>query len=223
MDSETKTRIIGHMNRDHQLALVDYVVVYGRQPIRTFKPDTVQISDISTESMKLRFELLNGTIKAIDITWSKADEPQSVAVESASDIKPKLVSMAKYAAKKRGYSHTQITKVACPKTGLSYFMYGCAALLTVTLLKPNLVSGTLKSVRLNRLPFFSKWLFIERNIQAIWYTIYGIHVAEVALVLLPKIRYHRMPTQTALTWAGMNFIEGFLPLLRLRKMIREQN
>lgn len=222
MDPETQQRIIGHMNRDHQLALVDFVVVYGRQPIRTFRPDTVQISDINTETMKLRFELLNGTIKAIEIAWSKADEPEAVSVESSSDIKPTLVSMAKHAAKKRGYSHKQITEIAYPKSGLSYFMYASAAMLTVTLLKPNFVSVALSSVRLSNLPFFSKWLFVERNIRSIWYTVYGIHVAEILLVLLPKMIYHRMPTQTAMTWAGMNFIEGFLTLLRLRKVIKEQ-
>lgn len=223
MDPETKQRIIVHMNRDHQIALVDYVVVYGRQPIRTFRPNTVEIADISTESMKLRFELSDGTIKAIDIEWSKADEAESVSVESSSDIKPKLVSMAKYAAKRRGYSHNQITKYAPPKTGLSYFMYASAALLTATLLKPDLISGTFKALPFNRLPFLSKWLYVERNIRTIWYTIYGIHLAEMLLVLSPQIKYHRMPAQTAATWLGMNFIEGFLPLLRLRKMIKEQN
>lgn len=208
------------MNKDHQLALVDYAVVYGRQPLSTFRPSTVEISDISTESIKLRFEQTNGTIKAIEIEWIKAEEPENFSVESTSDIKPKLVSMAKYAANRQGFSHEQVTKVLPPKSGLPYFMYVVAAVLAATMIKPNLVSNLLRSIGLDNGALFSRWLFVERNIKTIFYTTYGIHLAELLFVMYPKIKYYRMPLKTALTWAGMNFIEGFSALLRLNTITR---
>lgn len=222
MEPATKERIIRHMNTDHQLALVDYAVVYGKQRLTSLRPETVVISDIDTNSVKLRFEQANGTIKVLDIVWKDAIERESVTVEEASDIKPKLIAMAKYAAKKQGFSHKQIKKALPPKSALSYFMYTFAALLTTTLIKPNFVSGFLFGGKVGNSRLLSKWLFVERNIVKIFATTYGIHLAEIIFVMIPKIRYYRMPMETALTWSFYNFIEGFLAFLRLNEVVRSE-
>lgn len=220
MDPSTKERIINHMNKDHQLALADYLVVYAKKAVSTFRPSSVQISDINTEIIKLRFEESNGTIKTIELEWNKVDEPENVVVESASDIKPKLVSMAKHAARKQGYSHLKVKKAVFEFSGMSYFMYGFAAVFTATLVKPDLIRGILTTVGLGENPLLSKWLFVERNIKAIYCTIYGIHLMEALLVMRPMTRRYRMSTETALKWAGMNYIEGFLAILRLKKVVK---
>lgn len=210
------------MNADHQLALVDYVVVYGKQPITSIRPKTVVISDIDTKSIKLRFEQANGTIKVVEIDWSDATEYEAVSVDEASDIKPKLIAMAKYAAKKQGFSHKQVTTALPPKSGLSYFMYSSAVLLAATLVKPNLVSAALNGTRLLNSGLLNKWLFVERNIVGIFATIYGIHLAEVIFAMVPKIRYYRMPFKVGLRWAVYNFVEGFLAFLRLKEVVKDE-
>ena len=220
MDPHTKDRIIAYMNRDRQLALVDYTVVYGKQPITAFRPSTVEISDISEEYIKLRFEQANGTIKAITIDWDKAEEADSVSVELASDIKPKLIAMTVYAAKKRGFSDKKIRKTIPPNTGISYFMYASAAVLTATLINPKLVSSLLAGTSLEKSRFFSIWLFIEKNIVKIFTATYGIHLAEVIFMMIPKIKYYRMPLKTGLAWAFFNYIEGFLAHIRLNKVAK---
>ncbi|WPK25975.1 hypothetical protein PUMCH_003317 [Australozyma saopauloensis] len=220
MDSATKERIIGHMNRDHQLALVDYTVVYGKQPLASFRPSSVVISDINTKSVTLRFEQANGTIKTVEVEFEKAVEADNLTVSSSADIKGKLIAMAEYAAKKQGFSHKQVKTVAKPRSGISYTMYALAVVLSATYVKPSLVRNVLSSIGLQNSTLLAKWAFVERNISPIFLGTYLIHIMEIVFVMLPKARKYRMPRETAMAWVGMNFIEGFLAFIRLNKVVK---
>lgn len=48
-------RIRGHMNADHQLALKDYLVVYGNLSLSEFDESSVLITDVTEKSITIGY------------------------------------------------------------------------------------------------------------------------------------------------------------------------
>lgn len=201
------------MNQDHQLALVDYTVVYGHEHLSSFRRETVQIIDVDEESLTLTYKTQVGATKNLVIIWNEAKEDQDLKVADFRDIKAKLIAMAKYSASKQGYSYKRITAVEGPNNLISYSMYALAAFFFTLCMKKPLIGiffGLLFSKKTIALA--------EKYVVPFTVAVYGIHAAEMFFVVYPMTVKYRMPFKTQLSWLAMNFFEGFLVPLRLKKL-----
>lgn len=223
--SDPRTRIISHMNKDHQLALLDYVVVYGGENVSHVDAESVIITDVSEEHLALSYNKENGNNKDLKLIWEEVPENEKVKVDQMGDIKAKLVAMAKYAAEKQGYSHKRVDKVSLPKKLDLYLMYLAFAVSLATLYDKTLVRRLVQNDKL-LLTIAAKcpellakgYSYFENHITPIFSTIYGIHVVEILTVTWPRVNKLRMSLKNKLVWATMNFVEGFLVFSRLNKL-----
>ncbi|SGZ53436.1 CIC11C00000005629 [Sungouiella intermedia] len=223
--SDPRIRIISHMNKDHQLALLDYVVVYGGENVSHVDAESVIITDVSEEHLALSYNKENGNNKDLKLIWEEVPENEKVKVDQMGDIKAKLVAMAKYAAEKQGYSHKRVDKVSLPKKLDLYLMYLAFAVSLATLYDKTLVRRLVQNDKL-LLTIAAKcpellakgYSYFENHITPIFSTIYGIHVVEILTVTWPRVNKLRMSLKNKLVWATMNFVEGFLVFSRLNKL-----
>lgn len=227
--SEAQSRIIQHMNRDHQLALIDYLSVYGSIATNTINSRSVRISDIDTEKIQINYVDNKSTPKLITIYLNNALEDDNVKVEKLTDLRAKLVSMAIYCANKQGYSHKQITSVTYPCGPGSYFLYLIFFTSIYASVKPkDFIKrvGPLAVKILNLVPDFaspavSKILtFLIKYGATIIKAMYLAHIVEIFAFMLRKTKKYRVPTPQRLQWIFFNFVEGFYALKRFNKLAR---
>ncbi|GEQ67985.1 hypothetical protein JCM33374_g1651 [Metschnikowia sp. JCM 33374] len=212
-------RITSHMNKDHQLALVDYVVVYGNEQLSDINAQSVLITDVTVEQLVLGYTAKTGKEKKVALSWNSVDDGEGLQVKSMSDIKAKLIAMAKYAASKQGYSHKQVTQVLPPSSAGSLIAYVFAALTLATLVKKDFLRTVMGLCGLLGTPKADAFLeFFEKRIFAIAVATYAIHIVEVVFLTWPKTVKYRMPWTTSLAWIGFTFMEGIFMSSRLRSV-----
>lgn len=228
--SDPKDRIILHMNKDHQLALLDYVVAYNDERPEEVLELSVRIKDVSVEDITIAYTKQNGTMKKFTLGWDKASEDENVPVLSLLDLRGKLVSMAKYAAAKQGFSHRRVDKVTPPSLPIEIFMYVFAGAVFVTCYDKTLIrrsverfDGLTKVLASSPKSLASAYTVFEEYAKTIAIATYGIHLVEIFSKTLPLVKKFRMLTASQLAWAFMNFIEGFLVFKRLDKATEEQS
>lgn len=227
MSQEITQRIIKHMNKDHQLALVDYVVVYGNVNARSIVKSSVTITELDEKKVIINYNSKKiETPQAISIDWNSAAESENKTVNNLKDVKGKLVSMAKYAAAKQGYSHKQITKVLPPRLSIFfYIIMGFFVLGSCDMYKLKQLFSTDPLVS-RALPYLPAVAFkilgmFERNMKSILLSILGVHVIEVTVLTLPNIIKYRVPPFQKFLWCLMNLIEGFPVPMRFKTLINE--
>ncbi|EDK40967.1 hypothetical protein PGUG_05065 [Meyerozyma guilliermondii ATCC 6260] len=212
-------RIKSHMTRDHNLALLDYLVVYGKVNANAIEPGTINMTDVNTESFTICF--YTSSPQKVTIRWKDAWESENLPVDDISDVKPKLVSMAKYAAAKQGYAHTQINKTV-PPTPASYPMYvyfvvaGWAAFAPASFQK--FVANNYVLSRIAALLPLTFRSYLSKNIRKIFIGTYIVHLFEIFTYSIPTFIKYRVPAAQRLQWTLMHFVEGFLVPLRLKKL-----
>lgn len=227
MSTDAKQRIIGHMNADHHLAVLDYVVVYGKVDLSDLKPESAAISDVDDQYLTLTYELADGKSKSLELEWNLIEESQGVTVSSLRDAKDKLIAMAKYAAHKQGFSHTQITKVL-PPTALSFPLYIYGLFLIVSSIDPTLIGKLTANDPLvaKALPYIPSTIRLvynltEQHALKIAITMYLLHVLEIVFSTLPKLKRYRVPPAQGLLWTVMHFFEGFFVILRFNTLRKD--
>lgn len=223
--SDTKQRIISHMNKDHQLSLLDYVVVYGEESASQLDAESVIITDVSEEYLALSYSKGDGSTRDLKLVWDEVSEKELVKVGHIGDIKAKLVAMAKYAAEKQGFSHKRVDKVIWPTKIDLYVMYVAFVVILATLYDKTLVrrlvqsDRTLSAIAAKSPDFLSKgYSLFEKYINGFAGAIYAVHLGEIATVTWPNVSKLRMSLKNKLLWASMNFVEGFLVFGRLKKL-----
>lgn len=220
--SNTIDRIIYHMNQDHHLALVDYVVVYGKVPPAQFNKDSVRIIDVDETKILLQYDTADTKGNQLILIWNETIENENITVSGVTDIKSKLIAMAKYSAEKQGLSLTQFNKVWAPKKLLLWFMYALGAFLFTSSWDPTLprkvisASPSLTSLT-SAAPAILKSLAAhsETKVRLFTVAIYFTHIFEILAVSWPKLTKHRTSFSKKLLWALMHFFEGFLIFRRL--------
>ncbi|CUM68502.1 uncharacterized protein PRCAT00006228001 [Priceomyces carsonii] len=218
-------KIILHMNKNHQMSLEDYVVVYGNVKPALIKESTVKIGDIDVSLMSLVYQDVAGMPQTLVISWDEAIENESIPVNSFKDIKAKLVAMAKYAANRRGYSHKKITKVLFPGSK-DIFMYVLFVLLISEVQDPLLLRSAITNNQglaflASKAPEFlvKGAITLETYASLLFSTLYSIHLLEIVFVTLPKLNKYRVPLNKKLIWIIMNFFEGVYAIQRLNSLI----
>ncbi|KAM3124225.1 hypothetical protein ACQ2H7_002461 [Candidozyma auris] len=221
------SRIDNEEYEDHQLALVDYVVVYGKVPLGELDPSSVQMIAVDEKSTTLSFKR-NSKTEELKLSWNELPEGDKVQVNSIMDIKAKVIAMAKYAASVQGFSHQQLKKVVLPNRPTQVFMYLVAVALALGTVDKywlrNLIS---KDVYLSQLVSYTPKILktwgalFEDHVRTFTIALYAVHLVEIAVVSLPKLNKYRASTWRKLAWAGMHLVEGFLIFPRLNKALEE--
>ncbi|EGV65328.1 hypothetical protein PSN45_002523 [Yamadazyma tenuis] len=226
---DPSTKIISHMNGQHQLASVDYLVVYGHVDLSQLAENSAKITAVDDKSFDISYDLKSSPNHKITLKWDEIEDGEGVVVSSMKDIKAKLVAMAKYAANKQGFSHVQITdypplsKETALFASLSViFLIGSYDLNWLKrLLKQNPIFSTLT-------PFLPGFLwkvldFSGRNIRTISAGMYIIHVIEILLTTGPALRKYRFPPAQRVAWLFVHFLEGFYSIIKMNKLIESKS
>ncbi|KAK6205116.1 uncharacterized protein RJT21DRAFT_117589 [Scheffersomyces amazonensis] len=213
--SEASKRIISHMNDDHQLALIDYLVIYGEQELYTFKQSSVKLTDVNEKSFTLNYETISNESKKITIHWADASEAEVLKVNSLKDVKDKLISMAKYAAAKQGYSHKRLTKVLPPNNLFALSLYILIPVLITNHFKPKLIPSYLGKDLLYLQIVKYIPAIISKNQSFILYVIAFLHVLETLFFTIPRLVQFRAPFKQSVAWIIMGLFEGFGSLIRM--------
>lgn len=215
------------MNKDHQLALVDYVVVYGKIPAHLLDHPSVHITAVDEESLTLSYKR-NGREEQLVLVWNELPEADKVEVNGFMDIKAKLISMAKYAADVQGYSHKQLKKTVLPNRPEQVFMYLLGIVLAIGSVDKHFIRKIIsKDASLSQLASYAPsalkttGVFLEDHVKTIAIAMYAIHLVEIAVVSLPKLKQYRASTLRKWAWALMHFVEGFLIFKRLKKALED--
>ncbi|CAK7894234.1 hypothetical protein CAAN1_02S06810 [[Candida] anglica] len=225
--SDPSARITSHMNKSHQLAVIDYLVVYGQVPLGAFDRESVILSEINTKWFTIEYKDKSLKKKTIKINWSDAKEDEDIVVSEYANIKGKLVSMAKYAAAKQGYSHQQITKVLGPdsKSILLYFFSAALVYSSYDLagFKSLFVNDRVFSIVSQYFPSFvwSILNFTGKNSKYILGGLVSIHLIEIISFTIPQTRKYRVPLASRLSWIFMHIFEGFFVILRFKSLIEK--
>ncbi|KAI3405233.1 hypothetical protein KGF56_001978 [Candida oxycetoniae] len=227
--SDPSTRIKSHMNKDHQLSLNDYVIVYDSVDPKYLVEDSVHITDVDTNHLVIEYDLIKpnsatSITKTLALYWTDAEEAENIQVKSLSDIKGKLIAMAKYCAEKQGYAMTKITKIVGPSP-LALSIYPSWLVLLLNAYNPNILKRLFANDALfNRIVKFlpsaviSAYQFTEINALKIAIGLFIVHFGEILFVSRPLLKKHRTPENVRVYWYLMHIIEGFFVILRLKKL-----
>lgn len=228
--SDPAQRIIGHMNADHHLSLIDYVIYYGKVDESILVENSVGISSIDSERVVIDYKTTNSdTFNHFTLKWTDAVENQDIPVKNLTDLRPKLVAMAEYAAAKRGYSHQQIKKVVLPGPK-QFLMYVAFAILMMNSYDPLLLSRLLANDWLfNTVVAFipqgvkNFYLLTAKHAARISVATYIIHIIEILIFTLPFLKKYRVPLKQRLAWIFMHFFEGYLVISRLKELAKSSH
>jgi hypothetical protein len=229
--SADESRVIQHMNRDHQLALVDYLAVYGNIAPNTINKRSVRLSAIDTEKIVINYVNTEAIPKSITIYFQNAYEDEAVKVSKLGDLRAKLVAMAQYAAAKQGFSAKQVTRITYPKRPSELFMYLIFFTAVYAGTKPREFArkvGPMSMKLLQAVPDFAGpaltqvLTFSLKYGESIFKAMYAIHIAEMLIFTRAFLKKYRVPLHQKIQWYIMNFIEGFFVIKRYNKLIREK-
>lgn len=225
--SDPKARIISHMNKEHQMALIDYLVVYGKVKLPLINELSVKMVNINEKGMTISFkDILANKVQNMIVLWDMAPEDENIIVSDMGDIKAKLVSMAKFAGKAQGYSHIKIKKFPKP-TFISYFLFFCILMLFVESFFPKFIRGVLADdFVFSRVGEYTPSFILtvlgvtENYASIILLSVFTTHIIEIIFFLLPKLAKYRVPHVQRLTWIVVTFFDGFNSLLRLESLAK---
>lgn len=216
--TDMSARTLSHMNKDHQLALNDYILHYAKFPESLLDKSSIKMTDVNDKSFTVEFKDKAGSSYKRIIFYDL--EPETASSKS---IKDSLVTMAKVSARKRGYAHYQITKVSYPSFAI--LMWVLFVVLTFLSFNPELFKSLLgKSSLLVELgtylpqPVWSFFGAVEKYANVISFTTYTIHILEILTIMLPQLKKYRVPFKASLVWVIMHFIEGYFTVVRFNKL-----
>lgn len=208
MSRAAQQAIIAHMNRDHRLALEDYLYVYGKVPI-TSHIRFVRMQNIELECMTLQF-----THKELETDVEKIIllEPP---LKDWNEARPRLVEMAHSAAAKRGLSTIQVNDMRYPSTVAEYALI-CAIFLPFLCYK---FRGLLQWLPLPSVVL--KFLDNDQVLGGIIIFAIVAHFIEVVAILRPKLHFYRVPTDFLIEWYVFGMLEGYPCIKRLDRLAGE--
>lgn len=207
MSAPAKTRILAHMNRDHRLAINDYLVHYGNvAPSSTIS--NVRLTDIALDLLTISFKM-----EGVDQEVTKPI-PIEPPMELLSDSRVRLVAMAKEAAAARGFSHVQVNQFVLPN---SVAEAAILAYLFAIKFKPEWLWAL--AAKLPVLTLFVRFSTTYAN--GLWLITLIAHVTEATFLLQPLLRKYRVPTDYRIEWTASVLLEGAFGLNRLKALIAE--
>ncbi|CDK28383.1 unnamed protein product [Kuraishia capsulata CBS 1993] len=207
--SDATARILSHMNKDHSVAVEDYLSVYGGVTVDN-KVANVRMRDIELDHMTIGFnhELIETEVlKPI---------PFDPPMKSLREARERLVAMAKEAAAKRGYSHISINEMVYPPKQ-NYPVLVLTVLLIWGFFKPDYLYGVVYPKVLPQ-PVTD---FVRFLTPFSFYLIAFLHIGECFLCMRPRLNKHRVPLDFKIEWMLDCLIEGFPSWKRFDKLVKK--
>ena len=222
--SSPSERIIGHMNKDHQLALSDYVVVYGDVNPANLIEESVQLVSVDEKQIVIDYDIIKPPItKTLSLYWHDAKEDENIQVKAYGDIKGKLIAMAKYCANEQGYAVKKLTKVHGPDFfGAPMYLVWLVLFVNAydpTILRKLFANDALFNKLIGYLPGWTFALYrdMEKNAHRHIIGLAIAHLGEILFFTKGYLAKYRAPENQRWIWYVMNFFEGFPVMLRLRR------
>ncbi|ANZ73787.1 BA75_01118T0 [Komagataella pastoris] len=207
--AEVQARIVAHMNKDHRIALEDYLSVYGNIAIDD-KIANITMKDIELDNITLsfnHFDIEFPIIKPIPI-----DPP----MKDIREARIKLTEMAKYCASKRGFSHFQVAETGYPASWGDFTILGALLILLMGFFSPS----TLFNVILPALHCPPALVsFLDASTKSILICTILIHLIEIQFVLNPLLKKYRVPFDYKLEWWLLTFIDGYFTIRRFKNIV----
>ncbi|CEP22874.1 unnamed protein product [Cyberlindnera jadinii] len=205
-----EARILAHMNKDHYVSVEDYLVVYGKVT-SIEKVSNVKMTEISLDHMTITFNY-----KEVEYSLEKVI-PFEPPLKDLKEARERLVEMARFAAKERGFSPFQIKDFTYP--GLrNRLLISLIYLPAITHFAPDLIINP--TVRGFIGDSFGDWL-VNNSLNITWLTL-GIHALESLFIMRPKLNHFRVPRDYQLEWYVSSIIEGFPAIRRFNKLVEEK-
>ncbi|GMM35439.1 hypothetical protein DASC09_027640 [Saccharomycopsis crataegensis] len=210
-------KILAHMNKDHKLALEDYLVVYG-----DVKMDD-KISDIKLKNIEKSQLIISFKHRDVDFEIEKYIPIEPPMENVLSDSRPRLVQMAKDAAAARGFSHVQIKKMVYPNKPANFVLLFLVGNLIFAFFKPTLYYDTFWNGQLGVSSANPVLSFLRKYTSTILYATVVCHLMETMLILRPKLNKYRVPTDIRIEWIIAAFFEGFGAIKRFNTLIPKKH
>jgi hypothetical protein len=208
-DAATKTRIIKHMNSDHQDSLVRYLEHFSYLPPSLARG--ARIADISLDSLTL----VSGGIRTVI--------PLDPPMASWHEARDRLINMDKVAIAGLGCSDITIKEYVPP---LGWDAVAFAAILSVLLVfrtPRNFEPGSLlyDSLLVNAPAAAS---FLHAAQPWVLYSIILIHIGEAIHFERSRLRHHSVPRWSWLWWSYVvsQFAEGFPCQRRFDRLVERK-
>ncbi|ODQ63771.1 hypothetical protein NADFUDRAFT_53425 [Nadsonia fulvescens var. elongata DSM 6958] len=233
MDHATKSRIMSHMNADHPLSIVDYLVHYGQvapAAIGNQSPgaeNPPRIVDFNYTDMTIEYYSSTDNVLSSGSMTKEVIIPLDPPIDSPAGARSSLVNMAQVAANARGFAPHQLNEFRGPVSVIDYGTLGIIGYLFGVVAVPGLFlqpfellgskgllnGGTL----LERTPLTSE---VEKWAGPVLALTIVVHVFEIMLVIAPILKRYRAPLAVKVKWIVSTFFEGINSVLRLKAIIR---
>lgn len=194
------------MNKDHQMALEDYLVIYkGVHPDEAIN---AQMKDIDVDKIVLIYgHEVNQKEVIIDLN------PEMKGLQEA---RTRLVLMAKESAERRGFSHIRIKEYLHP-SAIQTVIFLISAVGMISL-------GFFKGFCLNFFPKYSQQIeILSFYLYYLNCSIAVIHIVEATLFLLPELQKYRVPTKVSIAWFIDCLLLGVFSIARFNSLKPKKN
>ncbi|ODV96859.1 hypothetical protein PACTADRAFT_1445 [Pachysolen tannophilus NRRL Y-2460] len=195
--ADAQSRILSHMNKSHRIAIEDYLCVYGDVKIDD-KIANVRMKSIDLDNFTICFNHFDVELEIIKPI------PFDPPLKDMSESRERLIEMAKFAAKKRGFSHFQINEIVYPNSILSFLIAFLTCYFILGVCDPSI--------------FYYGYLQILKPYRFYLFLTLIIHAFEAKFLLWPKLSYYRVPLDYKIEWVIFALLEGFLAIKRFNKL-----
>ncbi|PKS11788.1 hypothetical protein jhhlp_001081 [Lomentospora prolificans] len=210
VEAATRTRIVNHMNKDHQRELANYLRHFCKLPEwRVAQP---VMKDISLDNLTI--QSTDGATHLI---------PFDPPMNSFSEARNRVVEMDKTARKALGLADVDITVYAAPR-GVDVLVFGAVVFYYVCFFTlPWAVEGS---------PIWAFWDAVFPGgagvyrwvVKTIFVPVLGIHLTEMAILHRTRMRPYGIVAGTGVWWKWMGscFFEGYPSFRRFDRLVAEK-
>lgn len=211
-DAAAHTRIIEHMNKDHQDSLIKYLQYYHH--LSSFTSRKAYLSEIDFSSL---------TILLYPDSEKRYKVPISPPMTSWSDARPRVVEMDGKATAGLGKSSVTVKKFTPPQ-GFMVVVWAAAFLTFIAFSqRSNFRPGSWCYLWVLRyVPSFSN--FCWRIQPLVFYPMVLLHTVEMVYMERSRLQRHTVRVLGRVWWLWMfsTFVEGIGAYIRFDKVVREE-
>lgn len=196
-------KLLATLNKNHKLALEDFLYVYGGVSKKVIN---VRLLNLDSQYMTILF---NHRDIEFDIEKTIVFEPP---LKDYRDAVSRLNHMAHEAADKRHLAHFQIDDMAYPES-ISDYLIILGVLLPVLCYKYRSLLYWLPMPA-----YVCEYLDNDAVLRTIILLEFVTHLVEVRFLLKPKLQFYRVPPDFLIEWYLFGMLEGFATFKRLKNM-----
>lgn len=209
-DAATKTRIITHMNADHQDSLIHYLQHHAH--LSSFSARNAHLTDIA--------------FSHLTITSSPSHAhfiPISPPMTAWSEARPRVVAMDKEACAALGISSITMKKYKAPYGFMTVVMAAVVLTIFIFVRRANFEKGSwCYDYLLRYVQEFAAWAWKVQPL--VWWPMVVLHVGEAVYMWRSRLEKHtvRMGGVVWWKWVVSTFFEGYGAFIRFDEVVREE-